>query len=638
MNAKSTRVWLVIAATLFALVCLLQPFLRRSAAGPKPLLSALRPAEVAKVRVIFPDAPKICAERVNGVWQLTSPIHYPAQTAAIKALLGALRSLTPALQFNAGEFSPTSDAEYGFLHPLTLDLQQRSDRWQLLVGRRTAPGDQVYLRIAGVRTVFVVDAGWLKYIPASADDWRDTALVDMNVSTFDWIIITNGPQTVELRRDPASHLWRMTRPLEARADNESIADALRLLQTARITRFVMDDPNADLSTYGLQPAHLDLWLGRGTNAAAALFLGGDVTRTASQVFGQRKNWDAVFTTAAPPLSYWWAQVNSFRDPYLFELTAPVSEIQVRGPDDFTLRRSASNDWQVVGAKFPADAGSVRRFIQILARLRVTKFVKDVVTPPDFPLYGLAKPIRQITLFSTAGGTKTVIAQLTFGATRNNEVFVRRTGEDSVYAISRADFNRLPETGWEFRQRHIWDFSDDDVAQITIRQNGRTRKVVRIGLNQWSLAPGSEGIIVPPAIEETAYQLGHLYAAAWIAGDVTNAAPYGFRPGNLSLTVGLKNGANYVVDFGETVSSKTALAGVILDGERWVFVFPAAVYQLVQSYLTIPGAGGGFPDVSATFIPTQMPRHATVAAGQKCPPRSNSNHAGGRANKPACLSV
>ncbi len=138
---------------------------------------------------------------------------------------------------------------------------------QLKVGNRTAPGDQVYLRVAGVDGVFVADAGWLNLIPRAADEWRDTALVNAGQNGFDWIVLTNNVKgiAIELRRDPTNHLWRIIRPLPARADTDRITDALQRLEAASVTRFITDDPNADLAAFGLQPADLDLWLGRGTN-------------------------------------------------------------------------------------------------------------------------------------------------------------------------------------------------------------------------------------------------------------------------------------------------------------------------------------------------------------------------------------
>ena len=76
----------------------------------------------------------------------------------------------------------------------------------------------------------------------------------------------------------------------------------------------------------------------------------------AQIYARREGWKAVFTTASEPLKAWHGTVNDFRDPHLLELTAPVAEIKVRGPNDFTLQRKGTNDWTMVGEKFPADAG------------------------------------------------------------------------------------------------------------------------------------------------------------------------------------------------------------------------------------------------------------------------------------------
>ena len=404
-------------------------------------------------------------------------------------------------------------------------------------------------------------------------------------------MLTNGTKAIELQRDATNHLWRMLRPLQARADSEHITEALQKLYAAHVSQFVTDDPKADLTAFGLQPADLDLWLDRGTNFVAAIHVGKSPTNDSTQVFAKREGWNAIATTAREPLSSWRGSVNDFRDPHLLELTAPVAEIEVRGQNQtFTLQRHGSNDWVVVGEKFPADAENVQEFIKFLAGFRVAEFVKDVVTPPDLQAYGLAPPTRQITLRSAVGDTNAVIAQLLFGAMQTNEIFVRRADEDFIYGLSLADFNRLPEYGWEFRDRRIWNFDGTNVAAITLHQNGKTRQIVHNGLNQWSLAPGSQGIINPPAIEETAYRLGKLTAAGWIGRNITEPGQsYGLNTNNLQITVELKNGAKNTrwISSRNCPQAQTALAAVTLDGERWAFVFPPVLYQFVLSYLTIP---------------------------------------------------
>ncbi len=601
MNPKHTLTWLAVALALFAFIVAWRFFQRPAAALPSGVLPGLQPAAVTSIQLSPNNAPEISVVRTNGNWVMTEPVVYPAQKTSIDALLGALQKLKPAIVISPSDLSQSHNpnSEYGFNSPqLSLAVQSGDERSEILVGSKTAPGDQVFVRVVGREGVFVTDTAWLKLIPGSPDDWRDSSLAGLE-DGCDSIIITNGAKVIELHCDPTNHLWQMTRPLPSRANGNYITSALQQLQAARVSQFVTDNSNADLSAFGLQPANLNLWLGRGSNCMAALDLGKSSTNDPSQLFARRDGWNTIVTTAKTPLAPWYGDFNAFRDPYLLELTAPVTGIEMIGPDTnhFVLQRQAANRWEIEGEKFPVDPDSVQSLIRALAALRVSQFVKNVVTPADLPAYGLTNPVRQIILSSASGDTNAVIAHLLFGQMGTNEVFVQRTDEDFIYGITPDDFstvvtadgNVLDGRPWEFRDRRIWNFPENDVVQITVRQNGRMRQMNRTGPNKWSLAAGSQGIINPPAIEEAAHQLGILTAVAWISPNVTNPAIFGLKPGNLSVTVTLKNGQSMSLDFGAQ-NGNTALAAVTLDGRRWAFVFSPQIFEsLIAPYLTIPSS-------------------------------------------------
>jgi hypothetical protein len=598
MNSKTTGIWFVIAAALLAFIFIFEHYLRPVVAGPAPLLPGLRPAAVTSVQVFPAGALQISADRTNSGWVLTRPVSYPAQAAAIESLLDALQKLAPA-KISAAELreQKNPETEFGFETPQARLAIAAGDKiWRLEVGNKTAPGDQVYLRVVAVDGVSVADADWLKLIPRAADEWRDTALVNAGQKDIDWIVLTNNAKgiAIELRRDPTNHLWRIIRPSLARADTDHITDALQRLEAASVTRFTTDDPKADPTTFGLQPADLDLWLGRGTNLVAAVHVGKSPANDATQVFAKREGWNTVVTTAREPLLPWRSAWADFRDTRLFELTAPVAEIEVRGQNNFILREQGSNDWKIVGEKFPADADSVQLFIKTLASLRVAEFVRDAVTASDLTNCGLATPQREIILRSKADDTNAVAAQLAFGTNQDNKVFVRCAGEDFIYAVTGQDFRGLPDAGWQFRDRRIWDFKADDVAQITIHQGGKTRQLVRNGPDRWSLAAGSQGFIEGKYIEQSAARLGQLTAVGWIGHNSpeSDMTGMGFKPDGLQITAGLKDGKKFTVDFGAPTvnfgaTDNGVLAAVTLDGERWAFEFPPVLYPFVLSYLTIP---------------------------------------------------
>ena len=171
--------------------------------------------------------------------------------------------------------------------------------------------------------------------------------------------------------------------------------------------------------------------------------------------------------------------------------------------------------------------------------------------------------------------------------QTNGIFAQRPDENFIYAVTPRDFSRLPGEAWEFRDRRIWNFKVDDVAQITIHQGGRTRQIVHNGPGKWSLVIGSQGLIEGKYIEQTAQMFHDLAAVVWVAQNDTGP-DLGFGTNNLQVTFELKSGEKDTVDFGgESPQLQTALAGVTLDGERWAFLFPPALYQLVSSYFSIP---------------------------------------------------
>jgi hypothetical protein len=590
MNSKHTFTWFVLAVVLFAFIVGYRFFERSKVVESLEVLPDLHPLAVTGVQVNPRDAAEICVANTNGSWFLTQPVAYPAQAAAIESLLTALQKLKPAERISPAEVSQSRDAntQFGFNSPwASLVIQTGDERREILVGNRTPPGDQVYVQMVGRDGVFVTDTDWLKYIPQSANDWRDTTLA-ADASGCDSILITNGTLIIELHRDPANHLWQMVRPLPARANGDYISGALQKLQTARVTRFVTDNPNADLTTFGLQPANLDLWLEHGSNVLTSVHVGKATTNDSTEVFAKRDQWNAVVATAIQPLLPWMGKPNDFRDPYLFELTSPVTEIELVGPgtNHYVLQRGA-NGWTLPTETFPVDAETVQSFIQTLASMRVSEFVKDVATPADLAAYGLATPSRQIILRSAVGGTNAVIAQLLFGSARTNEVFVQRSDENAVYAISPEEFLSLPAgPDWQFRERQIWNFSETNVAKISVSRNGKTVEMLRNGPNQWSLGAGSQGMIIPAEIEYTASELGELTvlsAQGWFARGMTDPSRYGFKTGNLSVTVTLKDGRSFTLDFG-LQGGQTALAAVTLDGERWVFVCPPNLYWFIKTYL------------------------------------------------------
>ena len=96
MNTKSTWFWFVVAAMLAAVIFIFQHYFRPPVSVAGAIFPGLQPSEVTSVQIIPAVPLEIRADRVNGSWLLSKPISYPAQSAAIEALVAVLQKLAPA--------------------------------------------------------------------------------------------------------------------------------------------------------------------------------------------------------------------------------------------------------------------------------------------------------------------------------------------------------------------------------------------------------------------------------------------------------------------------------------------------------------------------------------------------------------
>ena len=547
MKPRQIWFWTVLAAGLFGFIFFFQRYKPPATPWPRKALASVqgRRCHFHPGSAIRSGLTRHSGGTHEPTWQLVEPLVYAAQGTNIERLLDALESLTPATFIAPSEIRnrPKAEEEFGFAAPqASIIVQQPGYRAHLLVGSFTAPGDQVFLQVVAREGVYVVDAELLKLVPRSVNQWRDTALIAGDPSLVDRIAVTNRARAFVLQRD-TNTLWKMVWPLSsARADNARTEEALQRLAQLRIRQFITDDSKPELEALGLLRPPLELALSQGTNAPALLQFGKAVTTATNEVYARRLGQNAIFTVSSDGLSPWRnAAVNEFRDPHLLTLTDAVAALEVHGTENFIVQRQTNDVWRVLPNNSPADAALVSELLFALTSIQIVQFTKDVVNPPELPEFGLASPALNYSLLSapaaSASGsagqpamTNCVIVGLDFGLATNvtDKVFVRRRDEGSVYAISTNDFARLPSAAWQLRERKLWDVTENEIAGLIVRQNGKKLELIRRGDHLWSVAPGSQGIINDLAVEQTVRGLAHASARQWVCA--RNAKPGPIRLG------------------------------------------------------------------------------------------------------------
>ncbi|MBU6399272.1 MAG: DUF4340 domain-containing protein [Verrucomicrobia bacterium] len=593
MNPKTTRVLVVLALGLFAFIY----FDERHWPEAEPLhplaaalLPAFDPAHATSIEVDRAGEGIVRAEKLNGAWRLTVPLVYPAQATRIEALLKELGEARRRAYLSAAELlSPTNRlAEFGLNPPRARLIVQADHRsFELHVGASTLVRDQAYLQVVGTDGVSVCDAGWLAHLPRAANDWRDTALLQLRGLDYNRLNLRTGAREFQADLDPASRRWRISRPLPVRADSLVLNTLLSELQNWQVARFVSDNPGADLESFGLQPPEIQVSLGRDTNELVRIGFGKSPTDNSNQVYALLgRNTNVVLIARDPLLEVLRDPFDLLRDRHLVAVpTNAVDQFKVQADDTFVVRRLPDQAWEVIGPNpFPADAELVQEFLLRLDQLQIKEFVNDVATSFDFAHYGLNHPARVYTLLTKAtntvgSATNSILAQIEFGAEQTDRVYVRRADENAIYALARND--DLPRAAFQLRDRHLWHFTTNDVLNVTLTIRGQTRKFTRTTAQQWAATGPQANTPVPLALDETVYRFGRLWADAWVAQGADQLAHYGIVAAAHQLEFEIRDGSQtrrLTLRFGSLSPWGRPYAALTIGQQPVVFELPVAIFQ------------------------------------------------------------
>jgi hypothetical protein len=614
MTWRSTGILLTVAAVLFAFVWLVERPVRleRLKDADHSALPGFDPELVNTISIKPRGADDIHAARLGGTndsWQLTKPIPYPAESAAIEALLAGFKVLNWQERITATELKsqPKAHEKFGFNDPLfEISLQSDSDQREILLGETSAAGDQLFMEVVGNPNIYIVSSELLQLLPSDKDQWRDLALLDPAALKYDSIVARSpGKGVIKLDRDPTNQIWLMSKPVAARADNAWVNALLKRLQGVMVQQFVSDDPKADLETYGLQTTpqtpDLDLSFLRGANVAAELQLGAGLTNQPGLVFARRNSPSNIVIIDKAALAPWQSPYTNFMD-FHFISTPPgaIEAIQVQGEGSFLVQKEDDGQWLVHGTpSFPADAILMRDWLASFTNIQTQ--IEETVAA-DLAAYGLQRPALQYTLLTngTPSQSNAPVAVLQFGTNKNGRIFEHRPDETFVNFIGAEDFHRLPTAPWQLRDRTIWNFQTNDVVSLTIHQHGDTRKYLRDPEGGWTFDPHYRGLPLVnwPSLEEGIFRLGRLKAVYWSGVGNANWQKFGFPQADFNLSLELKqNGATATnsIAFGGRSPYSYPYASVVLDGKRLIFEFPVDLYEnFVERDMTIPAENRHHP--------------------------------------------
>jgi Domain of unknown function (DUF4340) len=330
--------------------------------------------------------------------------------------------------------------------------------------------------------------------------------------------------TVKLKREGDG--WQILEPVNARGDRGPIDETVTSIVTARMDREIDADPKA-LGDFGLDRPAAEATLRLKDGKQIGLVLGAK-SPTGVWVYAREAGKPAVFVVGDSVLRDTTRPVAEFRDKTVLAFDQKdVTGLEIDMRDTKIALEQADGRWKLTKPRaLPADADTVRDFLEKLRAARVKEFAADA--PRSLEPFGLDKPVR---LDIQTGrdkdrATKTLLVGRADPAKKG--VFAMRPGESTVMLIPDETWTAVPKNVAVLRDKTIVGFDRDKVTRIEIESPKGAVTLAKEG-DRWKItAPEA---LAADQVEAGAvlFKLRDLRAQAFLTDDASGIPRYLAKP-------------------------------------------------------------------------------------------------------------
>jgi hypothetical protein len=403
---------------------------------PKAKAFAVAADKIEELRVKASSGDRTALKKGAGGWQLTQPAAIKADEAEVSAITSNLASLE--IQRTVDE-KPADLKQYGLAEPkVEIAFRSAGDKADqtLILGDKTATGGDLYVKIGSQPKVFLVSAYLESTFNKTTFDLRDKAILTFDRNKADAIEIVTPNRTLKFAKGGED--WRLTAPVEAKADFGAVEGLLGRVQTAQMKAIAAPDL-ADPKQYGFDKPEATVAIGAGSSRAT-LVIG--KAGEAGTFYARDEARPMIFTVESSLVDEFKKPADDYRRKDLFEFRSfTANRIEItRGKDTLAFEKvkgqgkDAQEKWrQVLPVAKDVDATKLDSFLTRLSNLRAQSFLEpnDKATKT-----GLDAPAAVIVVKFDEGKKQERVA---FGKV-GSDVFASRAGEAGAAKLTGFDFD------------------------------------------------------------------------------------------------------------------------------------------------------------------------------------------------------
>jgi uncharacterized protein DUF4340 len=397
--------------------------------------------KIEEIKVRSEKGDTTSVKKESGAWQMTAPVAAKADESEVSGITTSLGQIAVARVIDE---NPSDLKEYGLATPrIEINFKASGDKdyRKLYIGEKSPTGADLFAKRNDEKKVFLIPAFQESSFNKGTFDLRDKTLWKFERDKVDSLDIVTGGKSLAMTR--ATGDWKITRPVEARADFGAVEGLIGRLQTAQMKSIVTEQaPSpADLKKYGFDKPDATVNLTTGS-ARATLVVGGKADD--NTVYVRDESRPAVMTMDKSLVDELKKNADEFRKKDLFEFrsfNANRVEITRNGQTvAFEKTKGTGENAPDVWKRMSPTAGDVDKekidnMLSRLSNMRAASFVASEAKT------GLDKPAMTVHVKFDDGKKE---ERVTFGK-NGDEVYASRPGEPGAAKADASDFTEINKT-------------------------------------------------------------------------------------------------------------------------------------------------------------------------------------------------
>jgi hypothetical protein len=283
-----------------------------------------------------------------------------------------------------------------------------------------------------------------------------------------------------LQFEKRDEVWRITQPLEARADQASLDGIIDGLSSARIAQTEPGAPDR-LKVYGLDPpaVSLEFQLRSGAKHAVAL---GKKDFSGISVYSIVDGAKDVALLPESLLISSGKSLQDLRDRGVLHIAGDkVVSFDLKNSSGQLSAKKEKDQWEFTKpAGSRGDAGSISALLTSLGSAKWTNVASESADNPA--KYGLANPSISFTAVDDKGKSATLIV----GKKDDDQYFARDTSRPVIFRISEDLYKKLAESYSDLRDKKFAHFDSTAINHVEIHNANGTIACTRKSEFEWTI--------------------------------------------------------------------------------------------------------------------------------------------------------